>query len=49
MSIAGIAAATGKDPWEVLYDDIAAGTLLLGAFLNYGEGSSRRAARDDRA
>ena len=39
QSIAGIAAATGKDPWEVLYDEIAAGTLLLGAFLNYGEGS----------
>ena len=39
MSIAGIAAATGKDPWEVLYDQLAAGTLLLGAFLNYGEGS----------
>ncbi len=39
QSIAGIARATGKDPWEVLYDEIAAGTLLLGAFLNYGEGS----------
>ncbi|HEX4428315.1 MAG TPA: amidohydrolase family protein [Frankiaceae bacterium] len=39
QSIAGIAAATGKDPWEVLYDELAAGTLLLGAFLNYGEGS----------
>jgi N-acyl-D-aspartate/D-glutamate deacylase len=38
-SIAGIAATTGKDPWEVLYDQIASGTLLLGAFLNYGEGS----------
>jgi N-acyl-D-aspartate/D-glutamate deacylase len=37
-SIAGIARATGKDPWEVLYDELAAGTLLLGAFLNYGEG-----------
>ena len=38
-SIAGIASATGKDPWEVLYDELASGTLLLGAFLNYGEGS----------
>jgi N-acyl-D-aspartate/D-glutamate deacylase len=37
-SIAGIARATGKDPWEVLYDEVAVGTLLLGAFLNYGEG-----------
>ncbi len=34
-SIAGIAAATGKDPWEVFYDFIATGELLLGAFLNY--------------
>jgi N-acyl-D-aspartate/D-glutamate deacylase len=38
-SIAGMAAASGKDPWEVLYDAIASGALLLGAFLNYGEGS----------
>jgi N-acyl-D-amino-acid deacylase len=38
MSIAGIARETGKDSWEVLYDHLAAGTLLLGAFLNYGEG-----------
>jgi N-acyl-D-aspartate/D-glutamate deacylase len=37
-SIAGLSRATGKDPWEVLYDELAAGTLLLGAFLNYGEG-----------
>ena len=34
-SIAGIAAATGRDPWEVLYDHVAAGDLLLGAFTNY--------------
>ena len=36
-SIAGIAAATGRDPWEVLYDHLAAGELLLGAFTNYAE------------
>lgn len=34
-SIAGIAEATGRDPWEVLYDAIADGDLLLGAFTNY--------------
>ncbi len=34
-SIAGIAAATGRDPWEVLYDHLATGELLLGAFTNY--------------
>ena len=34
-SIAGIAEATGMDPWEVLYDSIAGGDLLLGAFTNY--------------
>lgn len=38
-SIAGIAAATGSDPWEVLYDHLAAGELLLGAFTNYAQGS----------
>ena len=38
QSIAGIARTTGKDPWEVMYDELAKGTLLLGAFLNYGEG-----------
>jgi N-acyl-D-amino-acid deacylase len=38
-SIAGIAAATGTDPFEVLYDQMADGTLLLGAFTNYSEGS----------
>ena len=38
-SIAGIAAATGRDPWEVLYDHLAAGELLLGAFTNYAQGS----------
>jgi N-acyl-D-amino-acid deacylase len=38
-SIAGIAASTGKDPWEVLYDHIAAGDLLLGAFTNYANTS----------
>jgi len=38
-SIAGIAEATGRDPWEVLYDSIAAGQLLLGAFTNYASAS----------
>jgi N-acyl-D-amino-acid deacylase len=38
-SVAGIAAATGRDPWEVLYDHLAAGDLLLGAFTNYTQGS----------
>ncbi|MEI7622950.1 MAG: amidohydrolase family protein [Actinomycetes bacterium] len=38
-SIAGMAEATGKDPWEVLYDAIAGGALLLGAFTNYADAS----------
>jgi N-acyl-D-aspartate/D-glutamate deacylase len=38
-SIAGIAEASGKDPWEVLYDAMAGGALLLGAFTNYANGS----------
>jgi N-acyl-D-aspartate/D-glutamate deacylase len=38
-SIAGIAEASGKDAWEVLYDSIAGGALLLGAFTNYANGS----------
>jgi N-acyl-D-amino-acid deacylase len=38
-SIAGIAEATGSDPWEVLYDAISGGALLLGAFTNYAETS----------
>jgi len=38
-SIAGIAEATGRGPWEVLYDSIAAGQLLLGAFTNYASAS----------
>lgn len=38
-SVAGIAASTGKDPWEVLYDHLAAGEWLLGAFTNYASGS----------
>ena len=38
-SIAGIADASGKDPWEVLYDAMAGGALLLGAFTNYANGS----------
>lgn len=35
QSIAGIAEATGRDPWEVFYDHIASGSFLLGAFTNY--------------
>ncbi|MCU1394031.1 MAG: dan 2 [Ilumatobacteraceae bacterium] len=38
-SIAGIAAATGSDPWEVLYDHPATGQYILGAFTNYSQGS----------
>ena len=38
-SIAGIAEATGRDPWEVLYDCVASGELLLGAFTNYAQTS----------
>jgi N-acyl-D-aspartate/D-glutamate deacylase len=38
-SIAGMAAATGRDPFEVFYDHLAAGDLLLGAFTNYAQGS----------
>ena len=37
QSIAGIAAATDTDPWEVLYDHLAAGELMLGAFTNYAQ------------
>ncbi len=38
-SIAGIAAASGRDPYEVTYDLIADGQLLLGAFTNYSLGN----------
>ncbi|MCU1390099.1 MAG: dan 2 [Ilumatobacteraceae bacterium] len=38
-SIAGIAAATASDPWEVLYDHLATGQYILGAFTNYSQGS----------
>src|SRR3954447_10078492 len=38
-SIAGVAAATGRDPFEVFYDHLAAGELLLGAFTNYAQGN----------
>jgi N-acyl-D-aspartate/D-glutamate deacylase len=38
-SIAGIAEAEGRDPLEVFYDHLAAGTLMLGAFTNYASGS----------
>jgi len=38
-SIAGIAEATGRDPWDVYYDFIASGQYLLGAFTNYAQGT----------
>jgi N-acyl-D-amino-acid deacylase len=38
-SVAGIAAASGVDPWEVLYDHLATGGWLLGAFTNYADAS----------
>jgi N-acyl-D-amino-acid deacylase len=38
-SIAGVAAATGRDPFEVFYDHLATGELLLGAFTNYAQAS----------
>ena len=38
-SIAGIASATGRDPYEVFYDHLAAGELLMGAFTNYTQGN----------
>jgi N-acyl-D-aspartate/D-glutamate deacylase len=34
-----VAAATGRDPFEVFYDHLAAGELLLGAFTNYAQAS----------
>src|SRR6478752_1322134 len=37
MSIEGLAAAAGADPWEVLYDHLADGELMLGAFTNYAQ------------
>ncbi|MEZ4280982.1 MAG: amidohydrolase family protein [Myxococcota bacterium] len=36
-SIAGIAAASGRDPWEVHYDLLVSGAWTLGAFTNYAE------------
>jgi N-acyl-D-aspartate/D-glutamate deacylase len=39
QSIAGVAAATGRDPFDVFYDHLAAGELLLGAFTNYAQAS----------
>jgi N-acyl-D-aspartate/D-glutamate deacylase len=36
-SVAGIAEARGVDPMEVLYDCMADGSLLLGAFTNYAD------------
>jgi len=38
-SITGIAAASGRDPWEVFYDCVATGELMLGAFTNYAQES----------
>lgn len=38
-SVAGIAEAAGTDPWEVLYDHLATGGFLLGAFTNYAQTS----------
>ena len=43
-SIAGVAAATDRDPFEVFYDHLAAGELLLGAFTNYAHGSEHHLA-----
>jgi N-acyl-D-aspartate/D-glutamate deacylase len=39
QSIAGIAEAAGKDPWEVHYDVLASGEWVLGAFTNYAQAS----------
>ena len=36
-SVAGIAAALGADPMEVLYDRMVDGSLLLAAFTNYAD------------
>ncbi|MFK7895913.1 MAG: amidohydrolase family protein [Myxococcota bacterium] len=38
-SIAGIAEATGKDPWEIHYDLLVEDEWVLGAFTNYAEAS----------
>ena len=45
QSIAGIAEAAGTDPWEVLYDHLAAGELMLGAFTNYAQTSQEPLAQ----
>lgn len=37
QSIAGIAQAAGKDPWEVHYDVLVSGDWVLGAFTNYAQ------------
>ena len=49
MSIDGLAAAAGADPWEVLYDHLADGELLLGAFTNYAQTTGDPLERDARA
>jgi N-acyl-D-aspartate/D-glutamate deacylase len=36
-SIAGIAEASGRDPWEVHYDTLVSGEWTLGAFTNYAQ------------
>ena len=36
-SIAGIAEASGRDPWEVHYDLLVSGEWTLGAFTNYAQ------------
>ncbi len=38
-SIAGVAKATGRDPWEVHYDLLVSGKWTLGAFTNYAQAS----------
>lgn len=38
-SIAGIAEATGRDPWEIHYDLLVEGEWVLGAFVNYAQAS----------
>ncbi len=44
-SITGIASASGRDPWEVFYDCVASGELMLGAFTNYAQESQDHLAR----
>ncbi|MFK7977323.1 MAG: amidohydrolase family protein [Halioglobus sp.] len=39
QSIAGMAQAAGRDPWEVHYDVLVSGEWVLGAFTNYAQAS----------